>query len=269
MTVKVRFAPRPTGFLHIGGVRTALFNWLFARHLGGEFHLRIENTDTGREVAEATEHIKESLVWLGLDWDGEVTFQLDRIERCQVEARRLLGGGQGLRGRGRDPHPHARRGRDRLGRRGARPGRGAERGARGSRHPALRRAPDLQLRLAAGGLAGRDHARHPRRRPRLQHAQADPRAGGARRRGSRLRPRRQRARDRRQEALQAPRRGRRGRVPARGLPARGAGQLPGAARLELRRPDHDHVARRNWSSASRSSASPAARRPSTTRSWSG
>jgi len=90
MPVKVRFAPSPTGFLHIGGVRTALFNWLFARHAGGEFHLRIENTDTGREVSEATEQIKQSLSWLGLDWDGEVTFQLDRMERCQVEARRLL-----------------------------------------------------------------------------------------------------------------------------------------------------------------------------------
>jgi len=90
MTVKVRFAPSPTGFLHIGGVRTALFNWLFARHLGGEFHLRIENTDTGREVAEATDHIKESLTWLGLDWDGEVTFQLDRMERCREEAQRLI-----------------------------------------------------------------------------------------------------------------------------------------------------------------------------------
>jgi glutamyl-tRNA synthetase len=90
VTVKVRFAPSPTGFLHIGGVRTALFNWLFARHAGGEFHLRIENTDTGREVAEATEQIKQSLSWLGLDWDGEVTFQLERSERCQSEARRLL-----------------------------------------------------------------------------------------------------------------------------------------------------------------------------------
>ena len=94
MTVKVRFAPSPTGFLHIGGVRTALFNWLFARHAGGEFHLRIENTDTGREVAEATEQIKESLAWLGLDWDGEVTFQLDQSERCRVEAHRLLAEGK-------------------------------------------------------------------------------------------------------------------------------------------------------------------------------
>jgi glutamyl-tRNA synthetase len=86
----VRFAPSPTGFLHIGGVHTALFNWLFARHEGGEFRLRIENTDTSREVAEATEQIQESLRWLGLDWDGEVTFQLDRMERCREEAARLV-----------------------------------------------------------------------------------------------------------------------------------------------------------------------------------
>ena len=90
MPVRVRFAPSPTGFLHIGGVHTALFNWLFARHEGGEFHLRIENTDTSREVAEATEQIEESLRWLGLDWDGPTTFQLDRMERCKGEARRLV-----------------------------------------------------------------------------------------------------------------------------------------------------------------------------------
>jgi glutamyl-tRNA synthetase len=83
-------APSPTGFLHIGNVRTALFNWLFARHNEGEFKLRIENTDTSREVAEATEQIQESLRWLGLDWDGAVTFQLDRIEDCAAVARRLV-----------------------------------------------------------------------------------------------------------------------------------------------------------------------------------
>ena len=88
--VRVRMAPSPTGFLHIGNVRTALFNWLFARHHGGEFRLRIENTDTSREVAEATEQIQESLRWLGLDWDGEVTFQLDRIAECAELARRLV-----------------------------------------------------------------------------------------------------------------------------------------------------------------------------------
>ncbi len=82
-------APSPTGFLHIGNVRTALFNWLFARHEGGEFRLRIENTDTNREVEEATQQIQDSLRWLGLDWDGEVTFQLDRLEDCAEIARRL------------------------------------------------------------------------------------------------------------------------------------------------------------------------------------
>jgi glutamyl-tRNA synthetase len=83
-------APRPTGLLHIGNVRTALFNWLFARNQGGEFRLRIENTDTTREVAEATAQIQESLRWLGLDWDGPVTFQLDRIEHAGDEAARLV-----------------------------------------------------------------------------------------------------------------------------------------------------------------------------------
>jgi glutamyl-tRNA synthetase len=92
--ISVRFAPSPTGFLHIGGVHTALFNWLFARHEGGKFHLRIENTDTSREVAEATQQIQDSLSWIGLDWDGEVTFQLDRMERCREEAARLVAEGK-------------------------------------------------------------------------------------------------------------------------------------------------------------------------------
>jgi glutamyl-tRNA synthetase len=83
-------APSPTGFLHIGNVRTALFNWLFARHEGGEFRLRIENTDTSREVEEATQQIQDSLRWLGLDWDGELTFQLDRLQDCANVARRLV-----------------------------------------------------------------------------------------------------------------------------------------------------------------------------------
>src|SRR5262245_43388677 len=90
MSVRVRMAPSPTGFLHIGNVHTALFNWLFARHEGGEFRLRIENTDTSREVAESVEQIQRSLSWLGMDRDGPVTFQLDRMDHCQAEARRLL-----------------------------------------------------------------------------------------------------------------------------------------------------------------------------------
>jgi glutamyl-tRNA synthetase len=94
MSVRTRIAPSPTGFLHIGNVRTALFNWLFARNQGGEFLLRIENTDTAREVYEATEQIQESLRWLGLDWDGPVTFQLDNMERCRELAHQLLDEGK-------------------------------------------------------------------------------------------------------------------------------------------------------------------------------
>jgi glutamyl-tRNA synthetase len=83
-------APSPTGFLHIGGVRTFLFNWLYARRHGGEILLRIENTDTSREVAEATEQIKRSLIWLGIDWDGDVRFQLDTADKARGLAEELL-----------------------------------------------------------------------------------------------------------------------------------------------------------------------------------
>ena len=83
-------APSPTGALHVGGVRTALFNWLFARHNGGEFLIRIENTDTSREVQGAVEHALESLAWLGLDWDRPPTFQLDRFGEAGEAARRLV-----------------------------------------------------------------------------------------------------------------------------------------------------------------------------------
>src|SRR2546421_8222236 len=87
-------AQSPPGFIHIGPVRTALFNWLFARHHGGEFRLRIENTDTSREVAEAVDQIQESLRWLGLDWDGPTTFQLDRMDDCRRVAAQLLAEGK-------------------------------------------------------------------------------------------------------------------------------------------------------------------------------
>ncbi len=83
-------APSPTGFLHIGSVRTFLFNWLFARNEDGQCLLRIENTDTSREVAEATEQIQRSLLWLGIDWDGPVTFQLDTAGRARELAEELL-----------------------------------------------------------------------------------------------------------------------------------------------------------------------------------
>ena len=90
MSVRVRMAPSPTGFLHIGGVRTFLFNWLFARGRDGECLLRIENTDTSREVAESTEQIQRSLSWLGIDWDGQVRFQLDRMDEARRLARKLV-----------------------------------------------------------------------------------------------------------------------------------------------------------------------------------
>ena len=93
MSVRVRMAPSPTGFLHIGGVRTFLFNWLFARGQGGECLLRIENTDTSREVEEAVEQIERSLRWLGIEWDGDTRFQLDSAERAREEARRLVAEG--------------------------------------------------------------------------------------------------------------------------------------------------------------------------------
>jgi glutamyl-tRNA synthetase len=90
MAVVVRMAPSPTGFLHVGGVRTFLFNWLFARHHGGKNLLRIENTDTSREVVEAVDQIQDSLSWLGVEWDGPLTFQLDRMEECRRIAEQLV-----------------------------------------------------------------------------------------------------------------------------------------------------------------------------------
>ncbi|HEX6699385.1 MAG TPA: glutamate--tRNA ligase family protein [Gaiellaceae bacterium] len=100
MSVRVRMAPSPTGFLHIGNVRTALFNWLYARNRGGEFLLRIENTDTAREVYAATEQIQDSLRWLGLDWDGPVTFQLDNMDTCRRLAHDLLDAGKAYQDEG-------------------------------------------------------------------------------------------------------------------------------------------------------------------------
>jgi glutamyl-tRNA synthetase len=91
--VITRFAPSPTGFLHIGGARTALFNWLFARHHGGTFLLRIEDTDRARSTPEATEAIYAGLKWLGLDWDGEAVSQFSRLARhAEVGAAMLARG---------------------------------------------------------------------------------------------------------------------------------------------------------------------------------
>jgi len=88
--VRVRFAPSPTGFLHVGSARTALFNWLFARHEKGEFLVRVEDTDQARSSSEFLEEILASLKWLGLDWDGELVHQSKRIDRYRELAEKLV-----------------------------------------------------------------------------------------------------------------------------------------------------------------------------------
>lgn len=97
MTVVTRFAPSPTGFLHIGGARTALFNWLFARRHGGTFLLRIEDTDRARSTREAVEAILDGMSWLGLDWDGEAISQFARRDRHAEVAHRMLAEGTAYR----------------------------------------------------------------------------------------------------------------------------------------------------------------------------
>lgn len=94
MSVVTRFAPSPTGFLHIGGARTALFNWLFARHHGGKFLLRIEDTDRARSTDAAIAAIIDGLSWLELDWDGEVIHQFSRAARHAEIAHKLVAEGK-------------------------------------------------------------------------------------------------------------------------------------------------------------------------------
>ncbi|HEX4293789.1 MAG TPA: glutamate--tRNA ligase [Rhizomicrobium sp.] len=93
----LRFAPSPTGMLHIGGARTALFNWLYARHTGGTFLLRIEDTDRERSTPEAVAAILNGLEWLGLDWDGQTIYQFARAGRHREVAEQLLAQGKAYR----------------------------------------------------------------------------------------------------------------------------------------------------------------------------
>jgi glutamyl-tRNA synthetase len=93
MTVRVRFAPSPTGYLHVGGARTALFNWLYARRTGGTFLLRVEDTDRERSSDANTQIILDGLTWLGLDWDEDLVFQGAGLARHQAAAAQLLAGG--------------------------------------------------------------------------------------------------------------------------------------------------------------------------------
>jgi len=96
-TPRLRFAPSPTGYLHVGGARTALFNWLYARRHGGQFLLRVEDTDKARSTDESTRAIFEGLQWLGLDWDEEVVYQGANVARHLADAERLVANGHAYR----------------------------------------------------------------------------------------------------------------------------------------------------------------------------
>ena len=97
MSVRVRFAPSPTGYLHIGAARSALFNWLFARKTGGKFLLRIEDTDLERSTDESTRSIIEGLEWLGLDYDEDLVFQSANAPQHRAAANRLVEEGKAYR----------------------------------------------------------------------------------------------------------------------------------------------------------------------------
>src|SRR5947207_236572 len=97
MTVVARFAPSPTGFLHIGGARTALFNWLYARGRGGKMLLRIEDTDRERSTQAAIDAIIDGLTWLGITWDGDVVHQFARAVRHREVVEQMLAQGKAYR----------------------------------------------------------------------------------------------------------------------------------------------------------------------------
>src|SRR5215470_16524718 len=94
---RLRFAPSPTGFLHVGGARTALFNWLYAKHYGGTMLLRIEDTDKARSTDESTRAIFEGLEWLGLTWDEEPVYQGAALARHQRDVHTMLDAGAAYR----------------------------------------------------------------------------------------------------------------------------------------------------------------------------
>ena len=237
-------APSPTGFLHVGTARTFLFNWLFARQQGGECLLRIENTDMNREVEGATEQIQRSLTWLGLDWEA-LSFQLDRMERCQQEAQRLVESGHAYEDEGAIRFRMPDEGDDGVRRPRARPA--SRRRTRCSTtscssardgRPTYNFASPVEdwLDGITHVIRGRDHISNTPKQINIL------RALGAEL--PLLRAHARRRRRRRQEALEAARRAVARRVPRHGLLRAGADELPRAARLELRRQDDDHVARR-------------------------
>ena len=237
---------RRPGFLHVGdGAHVPVQLALRAPARAASACCGSRTPTRAARSRVATEQIQRSLTWLGLDWDGAVSFQLDRHGTLPARKR---GGSSSpatrTRTRARSASACPTRATTGVRRPRARQRRDAERGARRRRARPLGRPPDLQLRVAGRGLAGRNHARHPRPRPHLEHAEADQHPARARRRAARLRAHARRRRRRREEALEAPRRAVARRVPRHGLLRAGADELPRAARLELRRQDDDHVARR-------------------------
>ncbi len=224
--LRVRFAPSPTGYLHIGGARTALFNYLLARQQQGTFILRIEDTDVERSTQESTDAILQAMEWLGLDYDEGPFFQSERFDLYRAKVRatgRRAGRPTAATAAPRSwresakrhwqrapassattapaatapttrpappcgPLPHPATGDDDF----RRPHQGADRlqqrGTRRPDHPAHRRHADLQLR---GGGRRRRHAHlpgDPRRRPHQQHPAPDPHLPGAGRSRSRSSP---------------------------------------------------------------------------------
>ena len=279
--MRVRFAPSPTGALHIGGARTALFNWLLARHSGGELVLRIEDTDRERSTPENVEQILDALRWLELDWDEGPILQ---TARSRAPPRGAAGAAR--------VRPRLPLERDRRGRQGLQARHGAERGFRGERP--RNRDGAVRLRVPAEGatvvhdvirgdtrfehvhlddpviaradgsvlynfavaiddldagithvVRGEDHLSNtPKQLLVLEAAQ-----GGRLRHGQTplpgVRAPAAAARTGRQEALQAPRRRLGAGAARRGLPAGGGAQLPGAARLGRRRRCDGPVDRRS------------------------
>jgi glutamyl-tRNA synthetase len=160
VTVRVRFAPSPTGALHIGGARTALFNWLFARHHGGTYILRIEDTDRERSTEDSIREIHDGLAWLGLDWDEGPFRQTERMDLYRARVQELLD--RGLAYRCWCTAEGWRRGGRKRRRRERRPVR------RQCRGPPIRRRTDFAVRFAAGGetvVGSRQGARRLRQPP--------------------------------------------------------------------------------------------------------
>ena len=271
MAVVTRFAPSPTGFLHIGGARTALFNWLYARGRGGKMLLRIEDTDRERSTQAAIDAILDGLNWLGIGWDGEAVYQFARAARHREVVEQLLAAGNAYRcyaspdelkahARGgaprrprqalRRPLARPRSGRGAAGRQAGDPAQGAahrrdrdrgpgagprglaEREPRRSRAAALRRHADLHARRGGRRPRHGRHPHHPRRRPSDQCRAAEADLRRARLAGAGHGAYPADPRPRRLEAVQAPRRARRRCLPRHGLSAGGVAQLSGAARLE-------------------------------------